>query len=653
MATPERSAALLPPALATRVEAVPTGDQWQHEPKIDGYRIQCHVHGETASLLSRSGLDYTHKFPRVADAAVALLQGRHAVLDGEVVVASEQGRSPFQSLQLALRHGAVKHAVYWVFDLLREGRSDLRAQPLRVRRDRLHELIGSPGRDAVICMTPSLAGKPDSLLGAACARGEEGIISKRRDADYRPGRTRDWLKIKCGQRDEFVIVGYTAPEGSRAHFGALLLATRSMAGAPLRYAGRVGSGFTDRVLADLFRRLRLIERDTPAVDVPPTVTRGVHWVEPRLVADVAFAEWTSDALLRQATFQGLRDDKEVGAVHKESSSTTEAPSTAKRKNAAKRAISPTGRPVARTSATATDNPVAGVAISHGDRIVYPEIALTKRDLAEYYEAVAPLMLPHVMGRPLSTVRCPDGPHEVCFFQKHWKDSRGAKVRTVAIDEADGEGGHYAVVQDVPDLIALVQWNVIELHPWESRSDLLESPDQMILDLDPGPGIGWNTLREGAGQVRALLDAAGLQSWVKLSGGTGVHIAVPFERRITWQQLSDLARLIAGRLVHDHPTTFVDVAAKDRRTRRIFVDWMRNSRGATAVAPWSVRARKNAPVSVPIDWSDLDRIAGPDVMTVPVVREFLASRPVDPWSAMLTRRQRLTIKVLDALTPDGR
>jgi len=653
MATRERSAALMPPALATRVEVVPPGGEWQHEPKIDGYRIQCHVHGETASLLSRNGLDYTRKFPRVADAAVALLRGRSAVLDGEVVVVTaEQGRSPFQSLQAALRHGAVENAVFWVFDLLQDGRTDLRALPLDVRRDRLKALIGLPGRDAVMRMTPSLSGKPDTLLGAACARGEEGIISKRRDAAYHAGRTHDWLKIKCGQRDEFVIVGYTEPEGSRTHFGALLLATRSTTGSPLRYAGRVGSGFTDRVLADLFRRLRHIERDTPAVDVPPTVTRGVHWVAPRLVADVAFAEWTSDALLRQATFQGLRDDKEVREVRKESSSTTGAPSSAKRKNLSRRAISPTARHAAGTSATATDGPVAGVTISHGDRIVYPENRLTKRDLAEYYEAVAPLMLPHVTGRPLSTVRCPDGPRGVCFFQKHWKASRGARVRTVAIDEADGEGGHYAVVQDAHDLVALVQWNVIELHPWESRSDALEAPDQMILDLDPGPGIGWKTLREGAGQVRALLDAAGLQSWVKLSGGKGVHIAVPFERRITWQQLSDLARLIAGRLVHDHPTTFVDVAAKDRRTRRIFVDWMRNSRGATAVAPWSVRARKNAPVSVPLDWGDLERITGPDAMTVPVVREFLASRPVDPWSAMLTRRQRLTAKVLDALTPNG-
>ncbi len=336
------------------------------------------------------------------------------------------------------------------------------------------------------------------------------------------------------------------------------------------------------------------------------------------MADVAFAEWTVDRLLRQATFQGIRDDKESREVREE-----------------------------------TSDAVAGVRISHGERVVYPEVKLTKRGLAEYYEAVAPLMLPHVAARPLSTVRCPDGPQKACFFQKHWKATRGAAVRTVPIDEADGEGGDYAVAQTAADLVALVQWNVIEFHTWGSRTDALESPDRMVLDLDPGPGVGWKTLRQATVAVHDLLADAGLQSWVKLSGGKGVHITIPFDRRLTWQQLSDLSKLIAGRLVHDHPGTFVDVAAKAKRQRRIFVDWMRNSRGATAAAPWSVRARKQAPVAVPISWADLDAVDGPAVMTVPVVREFLASRPQDPWQSMLATRQRFTARVLDALTPsDG-
>ncbi len=618
MAVRERSAALLAPALATRVDVVPTGREWLHEPKIDGYRIQCHVLGRSATLLSRNGLDYTHKFPGVAAAAVALLGGRRAVLDGEVVVPAAKGQSPFQSLQAALRAGVVHTAIFWAFDLLVDGRTSLQAMPLDERRARLQTLIGKTSRTSVVRMTPTLKGAPASLLAAACARGEEGIISKRRAAAYHAGRTRDWLKIKCGERDELVIIGYTEPEGSRTHFGALLLASRADPRAPLRYAGRVGTGFSDEVLADLFRRFRAIARLTPSVEVPRTATRGVHWVEPTLVADVAFAEWTADHLLRHATFQGIRDDKESREVRKE-----------------------------------TSDGVAGVSISHGERVVYPEIKLTKRGLAEYYEAVAPLMLPHVTARPLSTVRCPDGPQKACFFQKHWKATRGAPVRTVAIDEADGEGGDYAVAQTASDLVALVQWNVIEFHTWGSRTDALESPDRLILDLDPGPGVGWTALREAAVMVHDLLADVGLQSWVKLSGGKGVHVTVPLDRRLTWSQLSDLSKLIAGRLVHDHPTTFVDVAAKAKRPRRIFVDWMRNSRGATAAAPWSVRARKNAPVAVPIDWADLDAIDGPAVMTVPVVREFLASRPLDPWRTLLTTRQRMTARVLDALAPsDG-
>lgn len=642
-----KTVALLAPALATRVDVVPLSDDWQHEPKIDGYRIQCHVQGSAATLLSRNGLDYSDKFPVVADAAIALLGGRRAVLDGEVVVPTADGQSPFQSLQVALRSGTARTAVFWVFDLLVDGRTDLRARPLDERRIRLATRIGEAGNDAVIRMVPTLDGSPETLLQAACARGEEGIISKRRDAPYQSGRSRGWLKIKCTQRDEFVIVGYSDPEGSRTHFGALLLASRAAQGGVLRYAGRVGSGFTDRVLADLHRRLRGMERATPVVEVPRAVTRGVHWVEPALVADVAFAEWTSDRVLRHATFQGLRDDKETYDVKREAVSRTATVAVTTRQRAKK------AMPPSRTVAPAkegTCDTIAGVKVSHADRVIYPEIGLTKGDLAAYYEAVAPLMLPHVAGRPLSTVRCPDGPHQSCFFQKHWKPTRGAAVRTVAIDEHDGAGGDYAVATTAHDLVALVQWNVIELHTWESRTDVLEAPDRLVLDLDPGPGVRWKTVCDGARYVRALLDDASLQSWVKLSGGKGVHITIPLDRRITWQQLSGLARLIAGRLVHDHPTMFVDVAAKDRRNRRIFVDWMRNSRGATAVAPWSVRARTGAPVSVPIDWADLEHIGGPDVMSVPVVRKFLESRPLDPWRDMLTTRQRLTARVLDALAP---
>lgn len=695
-----RHEALIAPALATRVVSVPTGPEWLHEPKIDGYRLQCHVTGRNAVLLSRTGINYSARFPGVAAAAVALADGRRMIIDGEVVVPIAQGYSAFQSLQASLSAGVVTDATYWVFDLLAIDRRDLRRLPLDERRAALIALLGRARKAAVIRITAPLTDAPDTLLAAACRRGDEGVISKLRGAPYRPGRTRDWVKTKCGARDELVIIGFTEPEGVRTHFGALLLASRSTEGEALRYAGRVGTGFDGTTLAALHAKLVRLERPTAAVSVPRAVSRNVHWVEPKLVADVVFTEWTIDRLVRQATFQGLRDDKEAGDVRQETSLTLGAArkttakssaakssvakppaarSSAVRSSAAKSSAAKTQAaktlaansrsaksPSAGTAAPETaaagattpsvsakaggnaDTKVAGIIITSGDRMVYPEIKLTKRGLAEFYEAAAPLILPHMGGRPLSTMRCPDGPQATCFYQKHWAATRGAKVNVVRVPEADGDVAEYAIANDVADIMALVQMNAIEFHVWGSRADSLESPDRLILDLDPGPGISWATLRESAVHVRDLLQRAGLESWVKLSGGKGVHVTVPMQRRLTWKQLSDLARLMAGHLVADSPTTFVDTAAKEKRKRRIFVDWLRNSRGATAVAPWTVRARRNAPVSVPVSWDELSEVSSGSMFTVPAARELMASRRDDPWTTMLTSRQRLTESVIDAL-----
>ena len=605
---------LLPPALATRVDVVPSGEAWVHEPKFDGYRLQCHVaHGDVV-LLTRNGLDWTHRFEPVSHAVGRTFARLDLVLDGELVVASIDGLSPFQSLQQALRDGAMEHATYWVFDLLREGTTDLRGLPFHERRTRLERLFARRPATPFVRLTTPFTEPSDTLLAAACERGEEGVISKRRDAHYGAGRSRDWLKIKCGQRDEFVIIGYTEPEGSRAHFGALLLASRSVEGAPLRYAGRVGAGFSDKGLRDLAMQFATIGSRTASVAVPPAAARGVHWVRPELVAEVAFAEWTADRLLRQATFLGLREDKEADDVRKERGA----------------------------------DAVSGVIISHPERLVWPERAISKRMLAEYHEVAAPMMLADIATRPLSTLRCPDGAHGTCFFQKHWPPARGAKVRVMAVTEAGDDVEEYAVAADAGDLVKLVQMNVVEFHTWASRGDALESPDRMVLDLDPGPGITWRTTRDAALLVRDVLSHAGLESWVKLSGGKGVHVTVPFERRLTWQQFSDFARLVAGRLVADHPTTFVDTASKAQRNRRIFVDWLRNARGATAIAPWSVRARTNAPVATPLTWDELRAMPKLAPMTMIAAQAYLAASPPDPWTRLRSCRQRLTGAVVEAL-----
>lgn len=605
---------LLPPALATRVDAVPLEPGWLHEPKFDGYRMQCHASGGRAVLLTRKGLDWSAKFPQVREAVLAVVGRRSVVLDGEIVAAAPRGASPFAALQAYLREGRTTGLTYWVFDLLAEGRTDLRALPLSERRARLATVLGALRPRAVVRRTMPLRGHADTLLAAACRKGEEGVISKRLDAPYRGGRGRDWLKIKCGQREEFVVVGWSEPEGARTHLGALLLATRATPRGPLRYAGRVGSGFATDVLRAVHARLQRVAIDAPAVRVPAAAARGVHWVEPVLVAEVAFAEWTPDQLLRQATFLGLREDKEGTDVRKESGGST----------------------------------VAGVTITHPERVVYPGMTLTKLELAAYHEVVAPHMLRWIAKRPLSTLRCPDGALGSCFFQKHWPSARGGNVHTVALTESDASEEAYAVARNAADLVTLVQMNVIEFHTWASQVGSLEQPDRMVLDLDPGPGVGWVAIRDSALLLRDVLADAGLQSWVKLSGGKGVHVTLPVEKRLSWQQFSDVAHLIASRMVAEHPRLFVDTASKERRTKRIFIDWLRNSRGATAVAPWSVRARKGAPVAVPVAWDELAAMPKARIMNVREVQEHLAGAPIDPWRDMATCRQRVTAAVVAAL-----
>jgi len=620
---PRRKAAapvLVTPALATRVSHVPEGADWVHEPKLDGYRMQCQISGTRAVLLSRNGLDWSERFPNVKAAALGLRAADGTVLDGEVVAVARRGESPFQALQTALTQGAATNVIYWVFDLLASGGRDLRGLPLDERRAQLETLLNSVHRTSPIRLTKRCAGTPSSLLAKACARGEEGVISKRRDARYPTGRSQDWLKIKCGERDELVIIGFSPPAGSREHFGALLLAIHPLPGAPLRYAGRVGSGFSAASLEALVRLLEPIERDTPACTVPHDMTRGVRWVEPLLVAEVSFAEWTTDHLLRQATFLGLRQDKEAADVKKEM---------------------PAGDDT-------TGSAVQGVTISHGSRVVFKSVGVTKHDLAVYYEAVSSLMLPHITSRPLSTLRCPDGPGVACFFQKHWSASNAPHVKVMAVSEANGDSKEYAVARRAVDLIRLVQLNVIEFHPWASGGRSLELPDRLILDLDPGPGISWSVLRDSAVHVRDVLQGIGLRSWVKLSGGKGVHITLPLERRLDWNQFADFARILASRLVADNPGTFIDTAAKAARKRRIFVDWLRNVRGATAAAPWSVRARENAPVAVPLLWEELRSIDSASEMILPVVMEHLSAKPDDPWADMNATKQRVSSRVLASL-----
>lgn len=607
------SAILIPPALATRVDRVPTGPEWLHEPKLDGYRIQCHLRARASTLLTRSGLDWSARFPAVVAATRELAGRRDMVLDGEIVMPSRRGASAFQSLQRAVKEQSTARVVYWVFDLLEYDGLDLRSLPLTERRMALQRLLSGRGGAARVRMTRELRGAPDSLLARACAVGGEGIISKRRDGAYPSGRSGGWLKIKCGQQDEFVVVGSTAPRGSRQHIGALLLATRHEAQGALRFAGRVGSGFDAPMLAAL--AARLVRRDGAPDELTfvGAVPRNVQWVEPDLVINASFAEWTVDGLLRQATFGGIREDKPVTGIQREQIMAT-----------------------------------PGTVMSHGERLVFPEAGIHKRDVADYLVAVSPLMLPHITGRPLSLLRCPSGAHAQCFFQKHWKPTRGATIATRTVAEADGSNDAYAVVTTTDDLLALAQMNVLEIHAWGSRFPSVEKPDRIILDLDPGPDVSWADVCGAARQVRDLLAAHGLESWVKLTGGKGLHVTVPVSGATTWDQVSLFGKLIATRMASDEPRRFTSTMAKRARTGKIFIDWMRNNRGSTAVAPWSIRARTGGPIAMPLSWDELDGVPRGDLMTIPDVIDFLRTSPDDPWSDLLTKRQRITTAMVHAI-----
>ncbi len=621
---PRRSLEFVSPQLATLVDAAPSGDEWLYEVKYDGYRIECLVEQGTARLMTRRGLDWTAKYSSIAQ-AITKIAATDAIIDGELVVLDAQGRSSFQLLQQS--DGAALN--YFAFDLLQVNGEDLREQPLVARRARLEEILRPFRRvkHPVIHLSEALSGPGDKLLEAACRVGLEGIIGKQRNAPYRSTRAPSWVKVKCGKRQEFIVVGWTPPQGSRVAIGSLLLAVHD--NGALRYAGRVGTGIPTRDLPVLLRQLRAIARDDPPFDRKPAgIPGGAQWVEPRMVVEVAFTEWTSDGLLRHPSFQGVRMDKAARDVKRE-------------KPVKARGSKPEARGSSLPSRGSTLP--AGITITHPDRIVFPDEKITKLELAEHFARVAELMLPYVRERPLTLVRCPQGAGKQCFYQKHWTGDRPPAIGAVPILQSDGEQLH-SYIRDVKGLVTLIQWGVMEIHQWGSRADDPERPDRMIFDLDPGPGVTWDDVRDGARAVHALLDELGLQSWLKTSGGKGLHVVVPLSRRSTWEDVSSFTRAIAVHMENAFPDRFIAVMAKAKRKGVIFVDWLRNTRGATAVAAWSTRARPGAGVSVPIPWTALARLKGGDQFTLQSLeKDGLPSR--DPWEDMLKVKQGLTKEMI--------
>ncbi|HWJ70467.1 MAG TPA: DNA ligase D [Sphingobium sp.] len=561
-----------PVQLATLVDAVPPGDGWMHEIKYDGYRVLAAVKGADVRIFTRSGLDWTERFAPIA-AALAALDLPPALIDGEVVALDAQGNPDFSALQAALKDGGAARLICFAFDLLSLAGEDLKPLPNSARKTRLTALLAEAS--GPIHVADHITGAGEALLAAMCGAGQEGIIAKRADAPYRAGRTRNWVKIKCTLRQEFVIVGWTTSSARGRPFGSLLLGQREHG--QLAYKGKVGTGFDVATMDDLAATLAPLARSSPPVEVPRAQARGAHWVEPALVAEVAFAEMTADGRVRHGSFIGLREDKEASDVTPEQSEPA-----------------PRGK--------------SAVEITSADRVIFPETGGTKGDLAAYYEAIAPLMLPFAADRPVSLVRCPQGDLAKCFFQKHDSGSFGPQVHHVPIVEKDGEAEDYLFVTDADGLLACVQMGTIEFHGWGARTDDVEQPDRMIFDLDPDEGLDFDVVKRAARHINRQLGDLGLVSFAMLSGGKGLHVVVPLTPGHGWEAHKDFSKRFAEALSLAEPDRFVATMSKARRKGRIFIDWLRNQRGSTAVLPYSARARAGAPVAVPIGWDELDDIA---------------------------------------------
>lgn len=649
--------------LATLVKGAPEGDDWIHEVKFDGYRMLVELDRGKVRWWSRNGLDWSDRFAELSKAIQALPATR-ALIDGEVVVLDEHGISHFQRLQNALNESGDESLTYFAFDLLHLDGYDLRGCTLLDRKNLLRALLSRQDANSAVRFSEHVESHGADFLRAACTNALEGVVSKRKDSTYHSGRGRDWTKAKCGHRQEFVVAGFTKPKGSRTGIGALALCVREEG--EWRFVGRVGTGFDTRMLTRLRKLLEPLKRDSApfAKALSSEHRRGVVWVEPRIVVEVSFAAWTSDGLLRHATFEGLREDKQPKSiVREEAVAVTSAESAAKSrarsasksppkrggaretkreaKPATKRASTASDASKSRstTKSSTTSDTVAGIRISHPERVMDTESGVTKLDLARYYEQIATHLLPHIANRPLSIMRCPDGFDGEHFFQKHAGRGFPPDVRSLPVRDSSGVK-RYLMIDSVEGLISLVQMNAVEFHPWGSRGDDLESPDRMFFDLDPGEGVEWREVVDAALTVRDVLEHMKIESFVKTTGGKGLHVVVPLERKSTWDAVKSFSHGVAIELARAEPKRFVATAAKVGRKGRIFVDYLRNSRGATAVAPFSVRARAGAPVAVPIAWNKLTTLSSGAAFHLDHDSAWKMPSGRDPWAHFEDSGQRL-------------
>jgi bifunctional non-homologous end joining protein LigD len=606
-----------------------------HEIKFDGYRLLAFLANGDVRLLTRNGNDWTPKFPAIS-ASVAKLKAKTAVVDMEAVVLDSAGKSNFQAMQGALGDGGNPQSIQaYVFDLLYLDGKDVTGEPLTSRKEALEGLLKKSKVSKSLHYSDHVAGHGADMLAKSCAMGLEGVVSKLADSPYRPGRQKTWLKSKCIKRQEFVIIGYTdARTGTRA-IGALHLGYNEHG--KLKYAGKVGTGFGMKYALDLYGRLTKLRTDTPPVqNLPRNIVKAAHWVKPSLLCEVSFTEWTADGHIRHPSFQGLREDKAPQEVVKEKPVRIKSSDSLKQKTAS---LKPSDSLKTGDSQTPQSDriEVLGVSVSHPDRVIFKNTTITKGGLAKYFAAVAPWILKDIADHPITLLRCPEGMAGDCFYQRNPGTGLGPDVKPFRWRHK-GKSYEYLYIEDEKGLIELIQMGAIEIHPWGARVSRIDYPDRLIFDLDPDEGVPFEAVKLAARDLRRRLDAKGLESFLKCTGGKGLHVTVPLAAKDNWETVKAFCAALAHQMAEEVPTAYVATMTKAKRTGKIFVDFFRNDYTATAIADYGVRARPGGPVALPIEWSELGRLKAANQFTISDVLERLKKKR--PNTDRYTKRQKL-------------
>ena len=605
------------PELATLAKQVPEGERWLHEIKYDGYRIIGRKDGGDITLYSRRGLDWTGRFPAIAK-AMERLPCESAVVDGEIAYVLPSGITDFKSLQEHI-DSADPAIRYFVFDLLFLDGVDLRKEPLTARKVKLAKLLSGKRVPDWLVYSDHVEGSGQAFFAEARAKHLEGIMSKRADSPYRSGRSRDWVKTKCSRGEELVIGGYSRSAAKGRPFAALLLGT--FEDGRLTYAGKVGTGFGTADMTMLAKRFKPLQRKTsPFVEVPKPEQKTVLWLDPKLVCEVHYTEWTRDGRLRHPSFQGLREDKPAREVH---------------------------RDVERNDDTSGDPSFAGITLTSPDKVLFPDIGFTKLDLARYYQAVAPSMLPYLVERPISLVRCPEGCRQDCFFQRHAMRGMSTSIKQIPIPGGASKKD-YLYIDGEAGLFGLVQIGVLEIHDWGVSLAHLAKPDRLVFDLDPDEGFAFSELKAAAIEVRDFLDDLGLKSFVKVTGGKGLHVVAPITPKQGWDEVKAFAKAVADALVEVRGDRYTANPLKRARKGKIFVDYLRNQRGGSSIVNYSTRAKPSAPVACPLRWDELKDLKSASAYSVKTVPARLKTLKRDPWEGFFSTRQSITAKARKAL-----